>query len=155
MQIVDGDIFACDTDVILHQVNCQGVMGSGVAKQVHEKYPKVYQMYKHICDWYHNERVLLGCAQGVSVESLVTGKELTIVNLFAQYQYGLGTCHTDYVALRDCFKKVNELYKGKRIAIPYLIGCFRGGGNWDVVSQMIADELTDCDVTLYRLVEGR
>lgn len=32
MKIVDGDIFNCDADAILHQVNCQGVMGSGVAK---------------------------------------------------------------------------------------------------------------------------
>lgn len=38
---IKGDIFQSSADVILHQVNCQGVMGSGVAKQVREKYPDV------------------------------------------------------------------------------------------------------------------
>ena len=31
------DIFESGADAILHQVNCQGVMGSGIAKQVKEK----------------------------------------------------------------------------------------------------------------------
>lgn len=29
-----GDMFASDANVFVHQVNCKGVMGSGVAKQV-------------------------------------------------------------------------------------------------------------------------
>lgn len=28
IKVVDGDIFNCDADAILHQVNCQGVMGA-------------------------------------------------------------------------------------------------------------------------------
>ena len=35
------DIFESGADLILHQVNCQGAMNSGVAKQVREKYPNV------------------------------------------------------------------------------------------------------------------
>lgn len=30
MKIVNGDIFDCDADALLHQVNCRGVMGGGV-----------------------------------------------------------------------------------------------------------------------------
>ena len=41
MKHIYGDIFLSNADAILHQVNCQGVMGSGVAKQVREKYPIV------------------------------------------------------------------------------------------------------------------
>ena len=37
-------------NIICHQVNCQGVMGSGIAKQVREKYPNVYNSYKKACD---------------------------------------------------------------------------------------------------------
>lgn len=43
---IKGDIFESGAQVILHQVNCQGVMGSGVAKQVREKYPIVFEYYK-------------------------------------------------------------------------------------------------------------
>ena len=33
-------------DVICHQVNCQGVMGSGIAKQIRDTYPIVFENYK-------------------------------------------------------------------------------------------------------------
>lgn len=46
------DIFKSGADIICHQVNCQGVMGSGIAKQVREKYPVVYRDYKRMCDIY-------------------------------------------------------------------------------------------------------
>ena len=45
---IKRDIFKSGADLICHQVNCQGVMGSGIAKQVREKYPKVYKEYKRI-----------------------------------------------------------------------------------------------------------
>ena len=48
--IINGDIFESDADAILHQVNCQGKMGSGVARQVKERYPFVYELYKQACD---------------------------------------------------------------------------------------------------------
>ena len=32
-----GNILDAQTDVIAHQVNCQGVMGAGLAKQIREK----------------------------------------------------------------------------------------------------------------------
>ena len=32
--------------VICHQVNCQGVMGAGIAKQIRARWPEVYEDYK-------------------------------------------------------------------------------------------------------------
>lgn len=55
IRIVNGDIFQSDADVIVHQVNCQGVMGSGVARQVREKYPYVFQKYQELCSRYKAE----------------------------------------------------------------------------------------------------
>lgn len=43
---VKCDIFESDADVICHQVNWQGVMDSGVAKQVRERYPNAFEEYK-------------------------------------------------------------------------------------------------------------
>ena len=40
---IKGDIFKSNADAILHQVNCQGVMGSGIAKQVKENFPVVFE----------------------------------------------------------------------------------------------------------------
>lgn len=35
-----------DVDVIIHQTNCQGVMGRGFAKQIKEKFPEAFEAYK-------------------------------------------------------------------------------------------------------------
>ena len=47
---VKADIFTTDCDIIVHQVNCYGVMGAGIAKQVKERYPDVYDIYKSLCN---------------------------------------------------------------------------------------------------------
>lgn len=48
IKIIDGDLFETDAKFIVHQVNCMGRMGSGVALQVKEKYPHVYEEYKKL-----------------------------------------------------------------------------------------------------------
>ena len=88
------DIFESGADIICHQVNCQGAMNSGVAKQVRNRYPDVYDAYKSICKE-KTPKELLGYAQPVWLKN-----DLTIVNLFAQDQYGYdGKCYTDYCSL--------------------------------------------------------
>mgnify|MGYP002570523564 FL=1 len=42
IKIIDGDLFRSNARIIVHQVNCQKRMGSGVALQVKKKYPNVY-----------------------------------------------------------------------------------------------------------------
>ena len=42
----NGDILKSGAPVILHQVNCLGVMGVGLAKQIRNKHPSVYTRYK-------------------------------------------------------------------------------------------------------------
>ena len=42
---VKGNLLDSNCDYICHQVNCQGVMNSGVAKQIREKWPEVYESY--------------------------------------------------------------------------------------------------------------
>ena len=36
IKIIDGDLLNSEADIICHQVNCQGKMNSGVAKQIRE-----------------------------------------------------------------------------------------------------------------------
>lgn len=37
------------------------------------------------------------------------------------------------------------------IAFPYLMSCHRGGGDWNVVSQMIENTFSDFEVEIWRL----
>ncbi len=155
-----GDLLAGDADIIAHQVNCRGVMGSGVARQVRMEFPGTYSYYKCACMTASKTPArLLGYAQ-ISIEHLPDGHVVRIANLFAQDGYGYdGKLYTDYEAFRKCLfqlrlhvKAVEEI-QGKKLCIgmPYRIGCDRGGGDWNAVLKIIQEELGDLDVTLYEL----
>lgn len=159
------DIFESGADIICHQVNCQGVMGSGIAKQVRERYPKVYEEYKRRCDIYA-PKAMLGTAQFVGTMADYNTPFIGIFNLFGQEKFGYdGKCYTDYTALYKCFEKVKEsLNKAKvkdikdkyTIAIPYLMSCHRGGGSWDIVYEIIEEIFGDdyCDVLICKYDGG-
>lgn len=134
------NIFESGADVICHQVNCRGVMGSGIAKQVREKYPEVYEFYHAVCMTLEPSE-LLGRVISIEVDD-----GLWIDNLFSQENFGYdGKCYTDYNALRQCLEEIMANHKNKTIAIPYLMGCHRGGGDWNVVYKMIEEVFSDFD----------
>ena len=62
IEIYDCSVFDVFSNVIAHQVNCQGVMGSGVAKQIRDRYPEVYTQYKAVCEATTDKSKLLGKA---------------------------------------------------------------------------------------------
>lgn len=156
-----GDLFESGADVIMHQVNCRGVMGSGVARQVRERFPSTYIAYTYMCrmaEGYHLADKLLGQAL-VRVERM-DGREVWVANLFAQLDYGYdGKCYTDYDAFRKSLQYARaelllfNLKNGRSptIAIPYRIGCDRGGGDWDTIRSIIEEELRDYDVAVWEL----
>ena len=39
MEIIEGNLLEAPERIIVHQTNCMGVMGSGIAKQIKAKYP--------------------------------------------------------------------------------------------------------------------
>ena len=132
------DIFESGADVICHQVNCQGVMGSGIAKQVRERYPWVYAEYKECCSL-SSDYILLGGYQQVYID-----EKRAVLNVFGQRYYGYdGKCYTNYDALKQAFEDISKTYRNKTIAIPYLMGCARGGGDWNIVYKIIEEVFAD------------
>ena len=151
------DIFKSGADIICHQVNCQGAMNSGVAKQVREKHPKVYLEYTRKCRESKTPSALLGNAQFVGTKEEYRTQYLGIFNLFSQEKYGYdGGRYTDYNALKACLNNMVESLKVPSkitrftVAFPYLMSCCRGGGDWDVVYKMIEEtfENTNIDVLI-------
>lgn len=147
----DGDILESGADVICQQVNCKGVMGAGLAKQIRNKYPKVYTEYKKRCECSSEISELLGHAQFISVG------ETVVVNCFGQDGYGRDRekVYTYYPALARSFQEVFKRYFGtqKTIAIPYGIGCGLAGGNWNTVIDTIefVFEGYDGEVQIWRI----
>lgn len=147
-----GDLFTTTATIIAHQVNCQGKMSSGVALQVKKKYPSAYTEYLQKCQ---NDNTLLGQIQ------IITQSDGHIVcNMFAQDNYGYdGKQYTDTEALQCCFIKLKQYAAEKNIsvAIPYKIGCCRGGANWDdevypVIENLFSDESVSLEI--WRLDNG-
>lgn len=151
VKIKNGDILDSTEDIIIHQVNCQGRMGSGVALGIKLKYPEVYKEYSNICkDLEH--KILSGCFQEVSVSD---GK--IVINMFSQDKYGYdGKRYTNYIHFTKAFSNIllhHNNTQNNNIAIPYKIGCCRGGGDWNKIYQyinLVAEDYSG-DIVIYKL----
>lgn len=141
---VNGDLLNTSHKYICHQVNCKGVMGSGVAKQVRDKWPEVYDKYKHKCEISNN---LLGTILSVQISPTQT-----VINMFAQNDYGRNRRYTSYDAFWVCLGEILKITKpGDTIAFPFGIGCGLGGANWEVICKMIEIALKDRQVYIYSI----
>ena len=146
--IKKGDLLSATEKFIAHQTNCLGTMGAGVARAIALKYPHVDKAYKNACYNSNQSPELLGKIQIIACDPGDKKKEgQCIVNVFGQYRVGTYRRQTDYDALREAFSKLNNL--GHDVAIPYLMGCGLGGGEWEIVSQIIEETCPDINVVAY------
>lgn len=147
IKVIDGDLLNAPEKYIVHQVNCKGVMGAGVARQVKEKYPEVFMVYKSLTNRHRdNSFKLLGKALLAVAND---GKRFW--NVFGEDNYGHTGLYTKYDDLENGLHAVFQNSKGD-VAIPYKIGCGYGGGDWNIVYSMI-EKLSknfEYDVILYR-----
>jgi O-acetyl-ADP-ribose deacetylase (regulator of RNase III) len=44
-----GDLFASGLPALAHGVNCQGRMGAGIARDFASRWPRMRELYEHIC----------------------------------------------------------------------------------------------------------
>lgn len=156
---INGDLLVVqeelNLDIICHQVNCQGVMGSGIAKQIRDTYPVVYENYKKKCDVLAkagSREQLLGMIQIVALYEDYNKeiKHPCVCNFFSQYNYGYdGRRYTSYDAFWNCLNELKRsLPAGSTIGFPARIGCDRGGANWAVIEKMI-EEVLGADYFVY------
>jgi O-acetyl-ADP-ribose deacetylase (regulator of RNase III) len=133
-----GNIVTGNYPVFCQQVNCKGVMGAGLAKQIRSKYHAVYTEYAELCGE-HESKDLLGHNQYVYDLGL---NDRVCVNMFAQDGYGRDKRYTDYSAFKSCLdslaEKLEDLHV-ESVAFPYGIGCGLAGGDWYIVLGMLKD----------------
>lgn len=157
MVVIWSDLLEANVDIIAHQVNCKGVMGAGLARQIREKYPEVYERYKDLCNRPEyrggNSELLLGRCQIIEVNQ--ASKPKFVLNLFAQNDYGWQGVYTDYKAFESCMVQINDFCKSFNhrltVGMPYGIGCGLAGGDPLKTLFIISQTITDADVKLYKL----
>ena len=143
-----GNLLDAQTDVIAHQVNCQGVMGSGVAKQIKEKWPIVFELYSQFWDYEGEGEKCLGKCLMVDI-SCGFGK--WIANLFGQDFYGLDRRYTNYEALYTSLESLKKQMEQEfliSVAFPYKMSSDRGGADWNIVLAMIESVFKNTDITI-------
>jgi O-acetyl-ADP-ribose deacetylase (regulator of RNase III) len=163
----NGNILDSGADIICHQVNCQGVMNSGVAKAIRQKWPKVYTEYKAKCDYeeatvndlygqYENPIDWSECLLG-DIQVVLVDENKAVINMFAQQYYGYDQKrYTSYDAFWYCLGRIKRVINPeKTIAFPARIGCVRGGANWNVILTMIEEVLgADYNVEIWDFDKG-
>ena len=148
MNIIEKDITTVQFGVIVHQVNCQGVMGSGVAKALRDKWPKIYDSYRRIYEdyMYGDSDPVLG-----KIDVCEIKENLYVANLFGQQDYRqnhqLSKRFTSYGAWERALPKLKAYIEDnglpERVYFPYNVGCDRGGGDWRIISAMIEEYFPD------------
>jgi len=152
-EYIKGSILDAPQKYIAHGVNCQNVMGSGVARVLFKEYPQVKVNYHRDCSYRESKNCTKQKYLGhwhVGYAESPNGK--MIFNLFTQEYYGYDNKkYVSYDALYDVFRSLKKQNWINEIAIPK-IGCGLAGGNWDIVSRIIDDATgDDLDVYVYYL----
>ncbi|UUV46815.1 macro domain-containing protein [Bacillus phage vB_BanS-Thrax4] len=151
IKVVDGDLLKAKEDILGHQVNCMGVMGSGIALQVKQQHPKAFAIYKELVEKAREEdslRFLLGKAL------VVDSNDKYIANLFGQFTYGSNGQFTLMNALQNSLVQLRHFAEARNLTVglPFKIGSDRGGADWNEVLKLIekAFEGYEDKVTLYK-----
>lgn len=141
-----GNLLDAQTNVIAHQVNCQGVMGSGVAKQIKEKWPNVFKEYARYCEdrWHH---LLLQSCVMVQINDTQY-----VANLFGQATYGReAKRYTSYDAVYESLVRLMTHMTTKQlqsVAFPYKMSSDRGGADWNVILAMIESVFKNTNISV-------
>ena len=136
--------------VITHICNDIGGWGKGFVLALSKKWKMPEEAYRQ---WYKSqEEFTLGAVQFVNVEN-----ELYVANMIGQqgiYKNTNGLPPIRYEAVRQCLKKVALFAMEQKASIHMpRIGCGLAGGKWELIEQIIKEELIDKEiaVTVYDL----
>lgn len=132
----EGNLLDVASGILVHGCNCQGVWGSGVARQMKEKYPDAFKKYIHdLRDW-EDKKFALGTISIYEVH-----RDLAIFSAFTQELYGRDKTarYVSYDGLDSCFYYIIHYarLKNLKIYLPDLIGAGLGGGNREVILAII------------------
>lgn len=151
IKYVTEDVTHVTHGVVAHGVNCQGVMGSGVAKAIRAKWPKAYEKYHEYVK--HTPGFELNCLLGdMLIVDVGTNplERVYVANCFTQEQYGKdGKVYADIVSVGRSLDAALQFTQGQGLPL-YLprIGCGLGGLDWDTQVGPLLEGLAE-DYTIH------
>lgn len=135
VEFCNGNLLESKCDLIAHQTNTMGVMGTGLALQIKNKYPKVFVDYKTYCRT--NSVSLLG-----TIQVCIIGERKYLANCFSQIKWNTEYCLVESVA--EQLLKFALDFNLSSVGIPYEFGCILTDGDWervvDIFTRVFQDE---------------
>ena len=149
-----GNILDLTEGIIIQQVNAQGVMGSGIAKAIRDKYPIVWDQYTVFAGPPYTQRNsgadLMGKVLLTEVAPLLLIANVVGQQFFRRQGAPEGERYTSYDALDKAFTELGRLLQGLPVSLHFpLLGSDRGGGHWPIVKSIIEHRLGNFDLTLW------
>ena len=142
--IQTGSLLSVQEGIIVHGCNAQGVMGSGVAKLIRDKYPVAFERYRAK---YDKDGLALGSVVWAKVQD---SPLLAVASGITQEYYGRtpGKVYVDYDAISNVFSQVAKVAHERNLTVHYpMIGAGLGGGDWDRIKYIITAELVAKNVS--------
>ena len=153
IKYINGNLLDSECDIIAHQVNLQGIMGGGLARQIAIKYPQCENEY---VDYMNHLNTDYKCAKEYVLGLALLhkyAKDKYIANCFSQNM----DFTTNYEALRKCFTYLLDdckKYNYFTIGVPYKYGCGIASGDWNIVENIFKDifgEIENVELQIYKL----
>lgn len=146
--VKEGNLLSVEEGIICHQVNCLGIMGAGIALQIRNKYPNVFDEYYKLVKLNHYD--LLGEVQLIKIND-----QLSVANIFGQKNIGTDSRKTNYEAVDEAFKWLKNYIESNRldsdkVYIPEKMGCMLGGGNWNVYLSIVGQYFPNINIVRYK-----
>lgn len=150
MKYVTGDLFSHPISpdkhtYICHVVNNIGAWGSGFVIPLGAKYPEAKQEYID-----NPLNYTLGENQYVKTQGVY------VVNMFAQdgisnYAKTVNVKPFQYGYFAECLLHLRGTIRDEDEVLMPLVGAGLGGGNWDIIEEIIDNILGDYNLTIYQL----
>lgn len=143
-----GDCLNSNEEIVVHGCNCWCVMGAGIAAQIRKQCPNA-----HTAD----KTTIAGDMSKMGTYSYgIEANGMIVVNAYTQYGYNRTKVNVDYLALEKAIRSICSQFANRVIAMPK-IGCGLGGGDWNIVSEIlerISNE-TNKTIRVYTIPQGR
>ncbi|GCE05775.1 macro domain-containing protein [Dictyobacter aurantiacus] len=137
----EGDIFTSPAQVLVNPVNCQGVMGKGLALEFKKRYPEMFRSYQRQCQ---------EGTMRIGHPTLYTDSTPWILN-FPTKDKVRADSRLEYIEQSLCYLVERQQELGVHsIAFPKL-GAGLGRLSWSEVGPLMVDFLshTNWDVYIY------
>jgi hypothetical protein len=158
MKIIESDIFNGEWNGMVHCANLYHVMGSGIAKEIKQRYPEVYEAD---CSTKYFDEKKLGT---FSYAEISQDETHTIFNLYGQV--GIGNDghslnrNARYDAIHDGVWRICEFIskeyfyiKKYSLAFPYKMASDRAGGDFLIVQailESVQSNFLNIEFVIYR-----